>query len=601
MTCNELNVFIKNYMVSDRTGTAIMLTAPWGFGKSYYIQESLKKFLEDNNYKCIVVSVYGLKSVQEISKQIYLSLRTIKFFNNTDHKSEIISTGKAVGKVVGKTILNAITTPLGLNIESFDDGTFQEVYESINLTDKLVVLEDIERSEIDIVDILGYVNNLTENDHVKVLLVANENELIKKEGVTDNHIKYSEKTRRYLKIKEKTISDTINMHDDQSVAISNILNEFNKVSKVIKTDKITTGFGKINLRTLKYACQKSNELLALVDTVRFDNKNNLPKFKESIFFGVLQQAISLSKNFEQASKWTGGKYYLGEKEKSRIRTTNPTNQVYLVFKFCFDYLVKHEMPSSEFLKESYIAYGNFCLYESNQTADDKDLSILKSFYTFPETDVKNAVINIKKRLENENDIPFMEYGNLVRILLQIKYRLGISIEDCKENLINNLRGKSNVVDSEVLFLFDVEDDNSEEHREYVELKEKMVSSLNNIDMDRPFGFDYNPENISELEMEIVFRNTKESFISKFDIEKIKTMIAKSSAKEIDDLRGLFFAVYRSGIHGGRSVYYSISDEDKIIMRKLIELISGDGFESFDKVQRLQLEALKENLTDMINS
>ena len=47
-----------------------------------------------------------------------------------------------------------------------------KVYASVNLTGKLVVLEDLERSGIDILEVLGYVNNLVEQDGVKVLLVS---------------------------------------------------------------------------------------------------------------------------------------------------------------------------------------------------------------------------------------------------------------------------------------------------------------------------------------------------------------------------------------------------------------------------------------------
>ena len=116
MTCDELNEFIKNYMENDKTGTAIMLTAPWGFGKSYYVQNFLKPFLEKDSYKCVVVSVYGLRSIRDISKQIYLNLRTIKVLRDNGNKSEIFSTSKAVGKTIGKTLLNAVATGIGFDI-----------------------------------------------------------------------------------------------------------------------------------------------------------------------------------------------------------------------------------------------------------------------------------------------------------------------------------------------------------------------------------------------------------------------------------------------------------------------------------------------------
>lgn len=59
-----------------------------------------------------------------------------------------------------------------------NDADLQDLYQSIDLSGELVILEDIERLGIDIFDVLGYVYNLVEEDGVKMLLVANEDEII---------------------------------------------------------------------------------------------------------------------------------------------------------------------------------------------------------------------------------------------------------------------------------------------------------------------------------------------------------------------------------------------------------------------------------------
>ncbi len=597
MKYDSLNSFIKNYMENDKTGTAVMLTAPWGFGKSYYIKNTLIPFLDNSGYKCVVVSLYGLRSVREISKQIYLSIRTIRFLKRDGHKSEALSTSKAVGK----TILNAFAPKVGLDLANYDENAFQEVYESIDLTGKLVVLEDVERTEIDIVSVLGYVNNLTEHDNVRVLLVTNEDELIKIEKKTNLKIAYSDATEIYLKFKEKTIGDTVSLSEDQSDAISNILSDYFNISNDYSAQEIFSQFGTINLRTLKYACQKSNELIEYVNKVEFDSTEYLQQFRKNIFFGVLRQAILLSKNFDQACKWAGGKYYLEEEEKTQIRYSNATSQVYLLFKFCFDYLISHDEPSREQVKETYKAYCTFCLYETNQTVGDPDLSILKSYYICTEEEVKGAVANIEKRLENENDIPFKAYGDLSRILIHIKHELGISVENSKKSLVKNLKGKSSVVDADAMFIFNVSEKDSDKQREYIELKEAMISSLNEYDEAAPFFIDYKPEHIRDLELKIYHRNTEEDFVSKLDIEKLKGMIVNSTAKGLDDLRGLFFAAYRKGLYGGKSVFYPISDKDRNVMTELIRFINDNDFGCFDRVQMLQLYTLRDNLSEMINA
>lgn len=79
MTYEELNAFIKNYIENDKTGRAIMLKSDWGTGKSYYIKNTLKPFLESmdgGNHDCVIVSLYGLTDLVDISKSIYVDLRT---------------------------------------------------------------------------------------------------------------------------------------------------------------------------------------------------------------------------------------------------------------------------------------------------------------------------------------------------------------------------------------------------------------------------------------------------------------------------------------------------------------------------------------------
>lgn len=58
MTYDEMNSFILNYLKNDITGRAIMLTGEWGSGKSYYVKNTLKPFLEDKDngkHKCVIV------------------------------------------------------------------------------------------------------------------------------------------------------------------------------------------------------------------------------------------------------------------------------------------------------------------------------------------------------------------------------------------------------------------------------------------------------------------------------------------------------------------------------------------------------------------
>ena len=223
MFYDELNNYILNYFQNDKTGRAIMINGRWGTGKSHYIKYTLKPFIEENKLKCVIVSLYGITNINEISKNIYWGLRTIW----SCEKNEVVETAKVAGRIIGKTLFNGISSFIGYEIAT-DPGSFQKVYESIDLTNVLVIIDDFERSKIDITELLGYINNLCEQDGVKILIVSNETELIK---LVDNpnsagkeaEKEYTEETKKYLKIKEKTISDTILFYCDLENAIQSII------------------------------------------------------------------------------------------------------------------------------------------------------------------------------------------------------------------------------------------------------------------------------------------------------------------------------------------------------------------------------------------
>lgn len=232
MTNNELNQFILHYLVEDKTHSAIMLTGAWGTGKSYYIQNELVPFLKEEHKKdCVTVSLYGIKSTAEISRSIYIELRA----KTLSAKGE----AAVAGKLIAKTIVRGVVSRFGIDFSKEND-TMQELYESINLSNKLVILEDIERSQIEVIELLGYVNSLVEQDNVKVLLVANEDEMLKYNGDAkklplfeqewsdEEGVLHSLKhpLRKYLTVKEKTVSDTIQYTGDYEGAVSQIIKSF---------------------------------------------------------------------------------------------------------------------------------------------------------------------------------------------------------------------------------------------------------------------------------------------------------------------------------------------------------------------------------------
>ena len=276
MTITELNNYIKHYLEEDKTNTAIMLTGEWGSGKTYYIKNELIPFLQDEKKnRCVVISLYGLEDISEISKSIYMELR----MKPSKDDSEILTTGK----IVTKTIIKNVFGKFGIDA-NISDGDLKTIYSSIDLNGKLLIFEDLERSNIEIIKLLGYINNLVEQDGVKVLLIANENEILNKSSEIPDYTeieKYScEKgdknntlcniqLQKYLRLKEKTVSDTIYFKNDYCKVVKSIINIFSneKLHTVINENiiqdlaLIVEGSCRKNFRTFIFATQKTVKMI----------------------------------------------------------------------------------------------------------------------------------------------------------------------------------------------------------------------------------------------------------------------------------------------------------------------------------------------------
>ena len=98
MTYEELTEYIIHYLENDKTHNAIMLSGEWGSGKSHYIKNHLIPSLKGKRKADVVVSLYGMHDVLEISKGIYFELKA-KWLTKD---SEAFQTGKNVVRTLFK-------------------------------------------------------------------------------------------------------------------------------------------------------------------------------------------------------------------------------------------------------------------------------------------------------------------------------------------------------------------------------------------------------------------------------------------------------------------------------------------------------------------
>lgn len=600
MTDLEYNLYIENYLKNDKTKSAIMLTAPWGMGKSYYIQNSLIPHLEQSNDKeCVVVSLYGLNDIKEISKAIYLEVRA----KIACKKSEKI----AAGKIVGKTILKGALGIVGIDL-SLNEADLEKLYSSIDLTNKLIILEDLERSGITIKQVLGYVNNLVEQDGAKVLLVANENEIkisekiiTKDENGKDTSKRvYTAETEEYLKIKEKTVSDTILYLCDYDEAIESILKLYsNSKLKPLLENKNKSGSLTIardireimvqlrdhNLRSLIFACQKTADIFS---NYTYDLNT---EFLRHVFLGNVAFSLRLKENDEL--RW------------SENATPNELGtSKYPLYEFCKEYIEYQELDIEE-IKSAQVDFIERKEYEKKQRETNAALTSLYDFPRQKETILTLAVESIRDELKEGNRIPLVEYGKLANYLIIVKKLINNPnvIDECKVLMIENIKNDTKI-NTRLLDRLKIHDSfnmwEEEQKEEYNQLIQEMSAAFHEnsfplLAYEEPMPY---LEEISKLmfDRESDIRQGK-SFLKKINIDKLVQGLEKASAEQVSNFRRGILSTYDIG---------NIRDflpDDK---NSLIELRNAvqkllDGSVGTDKIVRLQYSWLVSNLDKVIEN
>lgn len=590
----DYNVYIENYLNNDKTKSAIMLTARWGMGKSHYIQNSLIPYLERNgNKKCIVVSLYGLSDVKEINRAIYWEMRVKKL----KYKCEKYE----AGKIFAKTIIKNSISITGLDF-SIKEKDLERLYTSIDLTGKLIILEDLERSPISVKQVLGYVNNLVEQDGVKVLLIANEDEIKETQPINVTNSKgeeitkyvFTDETKEYLKIKEKTVSDTISYLCDYVVAIESILKRFNdaklnqclgnrdsrgNASIVKEIYNIMMDVRIFNLRSLIFACQKT------VDMFAGYGKDLDIEFYQHVFLGNLAFSLRLKNNDDL--KWE--------------ENTNPNmlgTSKYPLYKFSYDY-IKYQELDERIINKEQSSFHEKQEYEKKEHETHSALSVLYDFPVQTEMAITNAVKVIRKDLENGQVIPLMQYGKLANYLIVVKGVLENSdlIDECKSLMLKNIK-KATHEDDKVLDRLRFHDSFSfwetSQDNEYNEFIQEM-SALFQRDT---FSCSKEEDPIEYLDKITQLMCDREysvrrggNFMERVEIDKLLLALEKATAEQVSEFRGGVLSIYRS------VNISSFLPNDKEALAELKDGVQSllDNGKGMDNVVRLQYKWLVSNL------
>ena len=212
-TLSELEYYCKE----DNPVGALMLTGEWGCGKTYLLEHQLKDALTETHI-LVRVSLFGMDSIDTLNKEVkkqWITQCTEYLCKIQDNEKLQKVGGTAVGAILSfipgiKDIKDSV-----LAINPYDYITISPLVDDGKNTKRVVLIfDDLERSRLNTIDVLGCINEYCENMQFNTIIVANE-KIINKYN-DDSEVSYEE-------IKEKIICRTIEYKADYRNIIHSII------------------------------------------------------------------------------------------------------------------------------------------------------------------------------------------------------------------------------------------------------------------------------------------------------------------------------------------------------------------------------------------
>jgi len=255
----DIKKIVTDYIKAENTDYAIMITGVWGSGKTFCWNHTLKQAIgeikipgqeagNEKKYSSARVSLFGLTDVNQIRQRMLEACVTDKV------DSKLFSFVKNKKNIIGR-IVSGLTRKAAKKYADIEEEELAEIYAiACNLTvlkNTVFCFDDLERLNPQLIqDTLGYINSLIEAEHLKIIVLCNEDELFSAEEINEEI--------QYKKYKEKVIRFTSEYKTDIETILTTISKDIckNSYDYIIKqSERISRTYEEAecsNIRTLKF-------------------------------------------------------------------------------------------------------------------------------------------------------------------------------------------------------------------------------------------------------------------------------------------------------------------------------------------------------------
>ena len=216
----HINEFLDYYLNLNEPQYAVLLSGKWGSGKTFFIDDFINDRKKKNNV--VNISLFGLKTKEEIHKKLIFRLFGLDNYHNV--KIIIKAIGFALNKFLGTKLID-MSMEWALRQEGNQNAIF--------------IFDDLERAGIELLELHGYINELTETHKQKVILLADEDKLKEDE--------------KYIHFKEKIIGKTFGIEQDFETAFKAFTDELKNAKEILSSNQsiIKAVFDTANYQNLR--------------------------------------------------------------------------------------------------------------------------------------------------------------------------------------------------------------------------------------------------------------------------------------------------------------------------------------------------------------
>ena len=217
--------FLNGYMMNPDPQYAVLLKGKWGCGKTHFINHWIDAYkgnpTTEQVLESVYVSLYGLSDTKQITTAINRVICPILY-------GKAAKAGKVLAKIASAMVLKHEVdlnydgiSDLSINI-GIDSLSKFKSNDSLANSKKLLIFDDLERCDIPMKKLLGYLNFFVEQCNCHLIVIGDEDKIA--EG---------ENKKIFGEFKEKTIGREFEIATDIHSALDTFVNQTPKNDFVV--------------------------------------------------------------------------------------------------------------------------------------------------------------------------------------------------------------------------------------------------------------------------------------------------------------------------------------------------------------------------------